>query len=137
MNTLEARQPRRLAFLFGSGVSLNDGFPRTDEITEAVERHLRTEHMDDEAILLESLRWHLTREDGLQESQRTNPEARQANYEDIYYLASQLSDLASGEYDNPAVYPLMDRLLVDSRMGPIAFRDTLRAPTSERPLLAA
>lgn len=31
----------------------------------------------------------------------------------------------------------MDRLLLDSRMGPIAFRDTLRAPTSERPLLAA
>ena len=36
---------------------------------------------------------------------------RRTNYEDLYYVASQIEDSESGEYDNPAVQPLIDKIL--------------------------
>ena len=34
------------------------------------------------------------------------------NYEDIYYVASQIHDSESGEYDNPAIGPLIEKLKI-------------------------
>lgn len=132
-----ARHGQRVAFLFGSGVSRADDFPNTEELTRAVEESLAADLLrGDELVLFRALRWHIAREEDAPGGPQ-NPATRAVNYEDIYYLANQLCDLASGEYDNPAVYPLMDRLLADSVIGPIAYRDTVGAPSHARPLLAA
>jgi len=38
------------------------------------------------------------------------------NYEDIYYLVSQITDNEDGEYDNPVLKPLIDKsLLISNR----------------------
>ena len=38
---------------------------------------------------------------------------RFVNYEDLYYVASQIKDSESGEYDNPIVQPFIDKILPD------------------------
>jgi hypothetical protein len=38
---------------------------------------------------------------------------RQVNYEDLYYMAAQIHDSELGEYDNPAVQPLIDKIILD------------------------
>lgn len=38
---------------------------------------------------------------------------RSTNYEDLYFLASQIHDSESGEYDNPAIQPLIDKIAHD------------------------
>src|SRR3990167_4204242 len=35
------------------------------------------------------------------------------NYEDYYYLASQIFDAEIGEYDNPAILPLIEKIKPD------------------------
>lgn len=39
---------------------------------------------------------------------------RKTNYEDLYYVVSQLEDNVTGEYDNPALFPLVQWLLVQT-----------------------
>ena len=38
---------------------------------------------------------------------------RPANYEDLFYLAEQLSDEVLGQMENPAVYPFFTKLKAD------------------------
>lgn len=38
---------------------------------------------------------------------------RETNYEDLYYVADQIRNAEDGDYDNPAVQPLIDKILPD------------------------
>ena len=35
------------------------------------------------------------------------------NYEDLYYMTRQIYDSQAGEYDNPAIQPLVDKISYD------------------------
>ena len=39
----------------------------------------------------------------------------EANYEDLYYMAFQVYDNKAGEYANPAVQPLVEKIILDIR----------------------
>src|SRR5665647_111731 len=115
----------RAAFLLGAGVSLDAGMPSTSELTAKVlegavargmESHYRLApaqspgprngSLDYIGLVMALVRELKTEVDAFY----SGYPGRVANYEDIYYLAVQIADAMSGEYDNPALRLLIDRL---------------------------
>jgi hypothetical protein len=115
-----------IAFLFGSGISIPVGMPHLYEITERIlsgKGIMR--HTDGNYYFGDSLYAHVGVPDEYVPRvvtflNRVKTEidlyyvyqtARSTNYEDLYYVATQISDSESGEYDNPAVQPFIDKIL--------------------------
>lgn len=118
---------KRVSFLLGSGVSFPAGIPSVEELTsivlsgKGVMRHTDENYYFDQSpdlqpneyiprvtLFLNRLKieidlyyWH-------KRSQATN-------YEDLYYVASQIRDSELFEYDNPAVQPLINKILPEIR----------------------
>ncbi len=119
--------PIRVTFLLGSGASIPAGMPSTRCITERVlsgEDVMR--HTDGNYYFGAPLYSHFGIPDEyvprvLTFLKRLKVEIdlyysrseRFTNYEDLYYVASQIRDSESGDYDNPAVQPLIDKILPD------------------------
>ena len=115
-----------VAFLLSSGVSIPAGMPSTPDITgqvlsgRGIRRHTDTTYgfgeplyahagFEDEYLprvlrLLEILKAQV---DEYYDYEPRHP----ANYEDLYFLARQICDSESGEYYNPAVQPLFDKIV--------------------------
>lgn len=112
----------RLVFLLGAGISVPAGLPSTVDLTGRVVSGESVYHHTDGTYYLD----HDGRgtSDGYvarvlaylaqlwSEVKRyySDRPGRSANYEDLYYAASQLDGSESGEYENPAVQALVDRL---------------------------
>ena len=101
---------QRVCFLLGSGASVPAGFPTVAEITEKIaagcgqEGGLRTlpDPLPDGGRNL--LRWL-----EIQIKRRYVSEGdRAVHYENLYFLAKQLSDDLLDEYDNPAIRPFIE-----------------------------
>ena len=108
------------AILFGAGSSLAAGFPSTGTLTDLVlSGHGVTRgsdssyYIDDdgppvgETLLANCMVRHLHAEAELYYSTYAE---RRANYEDLFYLAQQVSDDLSGELENPAVRSFVNEL---------------------------
>lgn len=126
MRTNTSQTHKKIAFLLGSGVSIPAEMPSTSNITErvlsgeGVMRHtdgnyyfdtplyahmgIPDEYVPRVVIFLNRLKIEID----LYYLYQTG---RIANYEDLYYVASQIKDSESGEYDNPAVQPFIDKIL--------------------------
>jgi len=146
---MNRRTAPRVGFLFGAGVSLAAGMPSTQDLTDLVVEG-RVARAGDSHYYLTAERSAGARPESIDyislvitlvDALRTEVDAfysrypaRRANYEDIYYLAVQIADAMSGEYENPAL-----RLLAD-RLTPVVapFYSSLQPPnTSEEMLLDA
>ena len=117
----------RLVFLFGSGISIPAGMPNIGVITakiltgDGIIRHTdenyyfgnfsNTHPWSPDEYVSRVLKFLsiLKTEVGLYYQQLHEPHT--ANYEDLYYVASQIHDSEIGEYDNPAVQPFIDKIL--------------------------
>lgn len=112
------RKPRA-AVLLGAGSSIPAGYPTTDELTRRVlsgngaSRHTdgtfylsgtsvdtRSEHVKVVAATVNAYQAEI-------ESFFRRRYGRPVNYEDLYYLASQLADHEEGELDNPGLCRLL------------------------------
>lgn len=139
----------RAVFLLGAGVSLDAGMPSTSQLTAKVlegavargmESHYRLASAQPSSPQNGSLDY-IGLVMALMRELKSEVDAfysgypgRVANYEDIYYLAVQIAEAMSGEYDNPAL-----RLLVD-RLAPILapfFAPVHRGTTAEEMLMEA
>jgi hypothetical protein len=119
----------RVGLLLGAGVSLAAGMPSTADLTALVlagqvirgtESHYRlssnstpggsptplTERVDYLGLVSTVLGALKTEVDGFY----VDYPAREANYEDLYYMAVQIADAMSGEFDNPALRLLAEKL---------------------------
>jgi hypothetical protein len=118
----------RISFLFGSGVSILAGMPSVKEITERVLSGVGImRHTDGNYYFGKPLYAHAGFHDEYIprvlaflkrllveiESYYDFDLGRKINYEDLYYLAAQIHDSEVGEYDNPAVQPLIDKIMLD------------------------
>ena len=115
----------RLVVLLGSGASISAGMPSVAEITRRVlsgENVFR--HSDQIFYLADELGDHHVTEpvkaavsflDELKAISDSyfavhDPE-RETNHEDLAYLARQIDDAISFEYENPALVPLIEKLV--------------------------
>lgn len=116
----------KISFLFGAGFSIPVKLPSTSEITKQivsgknVKRHTDgTYYIDKGSYSYNQTHYYqkyvepiisLIRKVNslLCEYQQNKP-----NYEDIYYIVSQIHDNHIGNYDNPIVYPFLDILKID------------------------
>ncbi len=122
--------PMRIAFLLGSGVSIPAEMPSTRNITERVlsgEGVMR--HTDGNYYFGDPLYAHMGIPDEYVPRvviflNRLKVEidlyylyqaGRFTNYEDLYYVGSQIKDSKLEEYDNPAVQPFIDKILPEIR----------------------
>ena len=112
-----------VTLLLGSGVSLSAGMPSTQDITRLVvsgegawrhtdERYILTgdpnHSLEPESVpLVLSFLSSLAK---LAEQYYGPTFSAHANYEELFYLARQVADCETREYDNPAVLPLCRRL---------------------------
>ncbi len=114
---------KHICFLAGAGVSIPAGFPGTEEITkfifdcEECYRHtggtyvfsscpsLPEVHTEPVSIIKRFL--YFLKE----EISQYYDGKKVVNYEDLFYMASQIADAQSKEYDNPAIQPLLDKIL--------------------------
>ena len=113
----------RISFLLGSGVSIPVGFPSIIKLTnivlsgEGVMRHTNgnyyfgeplygfpDEYVPRVTLFLNKLK------DEIDLYYRRHQSSRLTNYEDLYYVASQIRDSETKDYDNPAVQPLIDKI---------------------------
>lgn len=119
---------KRVSFLFGSGVSLPAKMPSVKLITkkvlsgEGVRHHsvgnydfghplyahagFADEYVPRVAAFLKRLAVEI-------EEYYSSDHERIVNYEDLFYVASQIHDSELGEYDNPIVQPFIDKILID------------------------
>ena len=111
----------RITFLLGAGASIPAGYSSTECLTEKILapegyfRHTVGKYCPDAVppetdyttpVVRRIIRWLFEQTQEYFQG-RKNP--KKSNYEDIYYLASQLRDDAT-ELENPAVLPLIRRL---------------------------
>jgi hypothetical protein len=117
----------RIAFLFGSGISISAGMPPVDIITEKILTGIGVTHGTDEAYhldeslnssswapdeyVLRALKFLSILKAEIDLYYQRHQDLNTANYEDLYYVASQIHDSELGEYDNPAVQPFIDKVL--------------------------
>jgi len=99
----------RTCFLFGSGISVPAGYPSVGKITEMVlcGKEQKAEH-ESEVSSEETLaftRWLKT----IADAHYVRAEGRFVNYEDIFFLASQIQDDYLYEFENPALAPFLDK----------------------------
>jgi len=111
-----------ICFLLGSGISMPAGFPETDDITRFLfdckhcYRHTAEEYVfqpgqsqlksytESIPIIKEFIRFLST------EVSQYYKGKRAPNYEDLFYVGSQINNAQGGEYDNPAIQPLIDKI---------------------------
>ena len=112
----------RLLFLLGAGISIPAKLPKTSELTQKILSGVGVvRHTDGIYYLSEEpssyfltdeyvprIRTFLKRLKKEVDSYYKN--SREANYEDIYYLAAQIRDSELGEYDNPALNALISEM---------------------------
>lgn len=117
----------RIAFLLGSGTSIPAGIPSTQTITErilsgeGVMRHSNENYSFDEplygtpdedvprvVVFLNRLKIKIYLYYLYETGHFTN-------YEDLYYVASQIHDSELKEYDNPVVQPFINKVLPEIR----------------------
>lgn len=132
---------KRLALLCGAGISIPVGMPKTQDITYLVlsendiARHTdmsyylddRGEEGEPSAIdrdsprrvraFLDILKRECDRFYHCDKTDEENADSYETfgkhvtNYEDLYYLAEQIHDCDTHEFENPAIQPLIDKLL--------------------------
>ena len=120
---------KRVAFLLGAGASIPAGYSSTDCLTRQILApkgyFLHTDkrfvagdqslHMDAVTPLVRRIiRWLFER---TLEYFLRRTDTKEINYEDLYYLASQLADDAT-ELQNPALLPLIERLAREMTLWP-------------------
>lgn len=117
--------PVNIAFLFGSGISLPVGMPKTTEITERILSgkdiyHASTNYYFGKPIganavfpdeYVPRVVKFLNRIKDEIDCYYLNQLGRVTNYEDLYYVASQIRDSELREYDNPVVQAFIDKVL--------------------------
>jgi hypothetical protein len=119
----------RVIFLLGSGISVDAGMPGVDEISEQIFGGTGVVRASDATYYISSegaanYDWcRAAAEPALAFTRRLRELAnryfsdflngRAANYEDIANFAKQIEDALSGEYENPALLPLLVELLQD------------------------
>ena len=112
-----------VCFLLGSGISTPAGFPETEDITRFLfdckhcYRHTAEEYVFQPGqsqlkpytelipIIKKFLRFLST------EVSQYYKGKKAPNYEDLFYVVSQIDDAQGKEYDNPAIQPLLDKIL--------------------------
>ena len=113
-----------VTLLLGSGVSLSAGMPSTQEITQlVVSGQGAWRHTDERYYLSDPLPGYLPHPEHVPLILRflsslskvaadyyRLASADQPSYEELFYLARQVADCETQEYDNPAVFPLCRRL---------------------------
>src|SRR3972149_10081867 len=121
----------RIAFLLGSGISIPAGMPSTQAITKQIlsgEGVMRNsvgnyyfgrplyahegtpdEYVPRVVVFLNRLKIEIDHYYLYETGHFTN-------YEDLYYVASQIHDSESKEYDNPVVQPFIDKVLPEIRL---------------------
>lgn len=118
---------KRIAFLLGSGISIPAKMPSTQVITkqilsgEGVMRHSDGNYYFDEplygtpdeyvpqvVVFLNRLKIEI-------DLYYLYETGHFTNYEDLYYVASQIHDSESKEYDNPVVQPFINKVLPEIR----------------------
>lgn len=117
-----------LSFLFGSGISIPAELPSTTYITEYVLNGKDIHRHSDETYYIDSgykpmiadPNQYVLRNQIFLNRLKIEAELfyllwndKYVNYEDIYYLAAQIHDCETGEVDNPAVKPFIDKILPD------------------------
>lgn len=117
----------RIAFLLGSGISIPAGMPSTQVITkqilsgEGVMRHsdgnyyfdkplygTPDEYVPQVVVFLNRLKIEI-------DLYYLYETGHFTNYEDLYYVASQIRDSELKEYDNPVVQPFINKVLPEIR----------------------
>ena len=111
------------AILLGAGSSVAAGFPSTKKLTDRVLSGKGVKRLTDESYIIDgaelpsgtALIANSTARRLYAKAERYYSEhaERQANYEDIFYLAEQACDELSGEMENPAVHPFVNELRTD------------------------
>lgn len=125
----QSSEKERIAILFGAGISIPAGMPSTQSITEKVLsgenimhhtggnyyfRKPQYHHMGLPDEYVPGILYFMKRlkiEIDLYYSKY--PFKHNTNYEDIYFLATQIYDTLKGEYDNPAVLLFVDKVKTD------------------------
>ena len=119
---------RRMSFLVGSGASIPAKMPSVKQITErvlsgaSVRRHtagnydfgqplyahtgISDEYVPRVVIFLKRLSVEIER-------YYSSDHDRAVNYEDLFYVASQIHDSEMGEYDNPIVQAFIEKIMPD------------------------
>ncbi len=116
-----------VAFLMGSGASLPAGLPSIHDITGKVLSGSGVAHFSDGKYYFDAPPYGLADEytprviKFLQliktaiDHYYSYLSWRCTNYEDLYYVSSQIHDSELGEYDNPAVQPFIDKIFTELR----------------------
>jgi hypothetical protein len=97
---------QNIAFLLGSGISLKAGIPCTREITNVV---LGGE--DDGFSSINKFLLRIKKE--VDDYYLFHGWGHDTTYEDLYSIISQLKDGERGEYDNPVILALAEKILID------------------------
>ncbi len=111
----------RITFLLGSGISIPAEIPSTEEITETVlsSRDI-VRHTNENYYLWPGKdmgKGYVKRIQNFLRKLKSEIEdyckrfRRDANYEDLYYVVSQINDSEIGEYPNPVVQPFINKIL--------------------------
>ena len=100
------------AILLAAGSSLAAGFPSTQCLTQRVLSGVGISKHDDETT--QHARSMVTRLCEEVEGYYLTRTKRRPNYEDLYYLASQLHDEAVGEMESPALLSFADKLAANT-----------------------
>ncbi|MBI3189440.1 MAG: SIR2 family protein, partial [Ignavibacteriales bacterium] len=116
----------KIGFLFGSGISFPAKLPSMDEITQILlngEGVIR--HTDETYYLSENKSEYFLSGEYIPRvtaflgrikteiDSYYSEDTHKTNYEDIYYVVSQIKDSELKDYDNPAIKPLIDRIYPD------------------------
>lgn len=117
--------PIRIAFLLGSGTSIPVGLPSTKDLTqkimagEGIKRegdgtyNLGQAHNGFNNEYIEKVTKFLKRIKVEVDNYYKAKSYRETNYEDLCYISSQICDNEIGEYDNPAIQPLIEKIIPD------------------------
>ena len=100
----------KTAILLGAGSSLPAGYPSTRCLTDRVLSGNGVKRHTDRTRFVNCMVRRLHAEAERYFSAKSE---RPANYEDLFYLAEQLSDEVLGQMENPAVYPFFTKLKAD------------------------
>ncbi|QQS51064.1 MAG: SIR2 family protein [Bacteroidota bacterium] len=115
---------KKISILFGSGVSLYSDLPNVGKITDTILNADNVARNGDMNYYLyknpetcnysASIQLLLDYLKDIIEKYHTHAEIRYGfNYEELYYLLYQISESESKEYENPALYPLIQKILTD------------------------
>lgn len=113
---------KKIGFLFGSGISLKSGFPSMNQITdkiltgENIGRHTDLNYYFD--YQQDYMKYYVDNnvsclnyvKDGIVKYYKDLNLDHTPNYEDLYYVLSQINDSEGLEFENPALKPYIDDL---------------------------